>query len=114
MKRHGEITSSERNSAVAGAISVTPSGTISIDVSTGNYAKWSAGQNETVNATGTQYASQELTLIVTNDGVLPRVVTFGTGFVSIGILTGTVNKTSIVRFVSDGTNLYELCRTLLL
>ena len=49
-------------------------------------------------------------VIIHNDGTSGKVITFGTGFVTTGTLTGTVNKTAIVEFLSNGTSLYEVSR----
>lgn len=95
-------------------ISATPGATVTLDITTGTFAKWTAGEAETVNASGTQFAGQNLTCIIVNDGTLGRVITFGTGFKSIGVLTGTISKVGVIKFISDGTNFYELARTLLL
>jgi len=47
----------------------------------------------------------------TNDAVV-RTITMGTGIVSIGVLVGTALKTGVCVLQSDGTNFYELSRTL--
>ena len=92
----------------------TPGSTVSIDATLGNLFKWTAGENETVNVTAGQLAGRDITLLISNDGILARTITLGTGFVGIGAIVGTVNKTVALRFQSDGTNFYELSRTLLL
>jgi len=53
------------------------------------------------------------TLMVVSSGVSPYTITFGTGFKTTGTLsTGSVDaKTFLINFLSDGTNLYELSRT---
>lgn len=76
--------------------------------------KWTATQISTINISGTQKAGQLMILLITNDATLGRVMTFGTGFKSIGVLTGTTSKAATVMFISDGTNFYELCRSLAL
>jgi hypothetical protein len=96
---------------VAAAGTPTPSGTISIDASTGNLFKWTAGETETVNISAGQKAGRVITLMVTNDAII-RTITLGTGIVSIGAVVGTALKTAVVVLQSDGTNFYELSRTL--
>lgn len=49
-------------------------------------------------------------IIIHNDATSGKVITFGTGFVSAGTLTGTASKTAIVEFLSNGTSLYEVSR----
>lgn len=59
-------------------------------------------------------AGVECTLIVLTSGVTAYTLTFSTGFVSQGTLsTGTVTgKYFIFKFISNGTNLLEISRTL--
>ena len=55
-------------------------------------------------------AGDELTVYLANDGT-QRVVTFGTGFNSSGTVTGTVDKTIVVRFQFDGSKYVEMNRS---
>lgn len=115
MAKFGSImSSSNMPNGAASAISATPGSTVTLDVTTGNHAVWTAGENETVNASGAQFASQELTCIITNDATLPRTITFGTGFKPSATVVGTVSKVAVIKFVSNGTDFYELARTLAL
>lgn len=95
-------------------VNPTPSATVTITVTAGTVFIWTAGEAETINASGVQTAGQELTCIITNDATLGRTLTFGTGFKSIGVLLGTISKIAVIKFVSDGTNLCEIARTLAL
>lgn len=91
--------------------SPTPGATINIDASTANLFKWTAGENETVNITAGQKAGRVITFMITNDAII-RTITLGTGIVSLGAIVGTALKTGVVVLQSDGTNFYELSRTL--
>lgn len=91
--------------------SPTPSATISIDATLGNLFKWTAGENEAINITAGQQAGRVITFMITNDAVI-RVITLGTGIISVGVITGSALKTAVVVLQSDGTNFYELSRTL--
>lgn len=91
--------------------SPTPGATVSINPTLGNLFKWTAGENETVNISGTQVAGQVITLMIVNDAVI-RTITLGTSIVSAGVVIGTALKTAVVVLQSDGTNFYELSRTL--
>lgn len=91
--------------------SPTPGVTVSIDATTANIFKWTAGENETVNITAGQQAGRVITLMITNDA-LARTITLGTGVVSAGVIVGTALKTAVCVLQSDGTNFYELSRTL--
>jgi cellulase/cellobiase CelA1 len=110
MSAFGAINSASEVS-VAASSSPTPGATINIDASTANLFKWTAGETETVNITAGQKAGRVITLMVTNDAVI-RTITLGTGIVSAGTIVGTALKTAIVVLQSDGTNFYELSRTL--
>ena len=96
---------------VDASASPTPGGTINIDASTANLFKWTAGENEAVNITAGQKAGRVITLMITNDAVI-RTITLGTGIISVGVIVGTALKTGVVVLQSDGTNFYELSRTL--
>lgn len=89
----------------------TPGAAVSIDATLGNLFKWTAGENETVNITAGQQAGRVITFMIVNDAV-PRTITMGTGIVSTGVIVGTALKTAVSVFQSDGTNFYELSRTL--
>lgn len=67
--------------------------------------------NSTVITSGTYNAGAIKTLQVTNDATGPRTLTFGTGFRSTGVLTGTNSKILLVQFISDGTTLNECGRS---
>lgn len=94
-------------------ISVTPGATPAIEVVNGvdGFATWIAGEAETISISGAHLAGDMLTLLIANDGTLGRNITFGTGFVSSGIVLGVISKKSCVDFVSDGTKFYEKSRT---
>mgnify|MGYP001564748988 CR=1 FL=1 len=96
---------------VSAVVSPTPGATVSIDATLGNLFKWTAGENETVNITAGQTAGRVITFMITNDA-LARTITLGTGIVSLGVIVGTALKTAVVVLQSDGTNFYELSRTL--
>jgi len=110
MARLGAINS---NSEVRADLSAapTPGAIINIDASTANLFKWTAGENEAVNITAGQQAGRVITLMVLNDAII-RTITLGTGIVSAGVIVGTALKTGIVVLQSDGTNFYEISRTL--
>lgn len=110
MARLGAITSpTELDCNVM--VNPTPGATVTIDCTTGNLFSWTAGENETVNISGTQKAGQIITFMIANDA-LARTITLGTGIVSSGIIVGTALKTAVAVFQSNGQSFYELSRTL--
>jgi hypothetical protein len=110
MPKFGAI-SSTADLDINTVVNPTPGAVVTINPALGNLFKWTAGENETINISGVHSAGQKITLMITNDA-LARTLTLGTGFVSLGVIVGTALKTAIVIFQSDGTNLYELSRTL--
>lgn len=111
MAKLGAILSTSDIGVPGSLVSPTPGATVTITVTAGAVFKWTSGENETVNASGTQIAGQMVTLIITNDATLARTITLGTGFASAGVLIGTTLKTAVLNFVSDGTTLWEMSRT---
>lgn len=103
------LSTADVNSNVLSA--PTPAATINLNAALGNLFKWTAGENETVNITAGQQAGRVITLMITNDAVI-RTITLGTGIVSLGVIVGSALKTAVVVLQSDGTNFYELSRTL--
>lgn len=77
-------------------------------------ASWTAAENETVNISGTPIDGQLLILVITNDGVLPRVVTHGTGLASLGTITGTTSKKSTITFIAVSNTFVEIARSLVI
>jgi hypothetical protein len=95
------------------SIVVTPGPTPAIDAKVSNNFTLTPGEDETISITN-MAAGQEITLRVLTSGATSRALTFGAGFkTDQGVLnTGTVTgKYFIVKFWSDGTNVYETRRT---
>lgn len=113
MSRFGAIVSSAEGLAMT-TQTPTPGATVSLTAPTSIQvvcARWTAGEAETVNLSGTPTAGSLLILQITNDATLPRVITLGTGFVSTGVITGVASKVSTVLCVSNGTSMYECARS---
>jgi hypothetical protein len=91
--------------------------TPTIDVSLGQVftvAK-AGGVNTTLSISNPQ-AGATVFLIITSDATAPGAgslaeVTFGTNILGRGVLTTAASKVYTIKFVCDGTNLYELGRT---
>lgn len=91
----------------------TPGATVTITIAADiphTIASWTAGEIESIVISGTPNDGQLLTLIITNDGVLGRVLTLSTGLLGIGTIVGVTSKKSIVTFVALGGTFYETGR----
>jgi hypothetical protein len=97
-----------RNSAVT---TLGTTGTVVLDPAVSDVFAITPTGAVTLNANSTPVAN--LDLIVTTSGTSSYNITFGTGFVTTGVLaTGTVSaKTFIISFRGNGTNLIEKSRT---
>ncbi len=68
----------------------------------------------TFNASAGGASGQSMTIIITNDATSAKTITFGSNFVANGTLTPSgVNKVATIQFISNGTNFYEVSRTIL-
>ncbi len=69
------------------------------------------GGNATLGAATAGLAGQHMWIIIANDNVSAKTITFGANLLSAGPLVGMTGKSSTVQFVSDGTAWYEVART---
>jgi hypothetical protein len=101
----GTIKPSQRDATVT-ALGTT--GAVSLDPSLGDVFTITPTGNVTLNAAATP-ANARITIFVTTSGTSSFNITFGTGFISAGVLpTGTVSgKTFAISFGSDGAHLIE-------
>ena len=86
--------------------------TLNQDYTSVRVTKLTVTANRTLTATVPPAGCDAYTIILTS-GTTSRTITFGIGFKPVGTLaTGTVtNKVFIIHWISDGTNLYEVSRT---
>lgn len=95
------------------SLSVTPSATVTLTLAAGvrhQLAAWTAAEAETVNISGTPLDGVTLTLVITNDVSLGRIITLGTGFSANGTIIGITSKRSTWSGVAAGGTFYELSR----
>jgi len=101
---------------VIGAMDAMPyASTISLDVTAGDLHKTTTANNAgnaTVNATTGGLPGQHMWVIIANDQISGKTITFGANLRSAGVLAGTPGKAATLQFVSDGTAWYEVSRTL--
>jgi hypothetical protein len=101
---------------VIGSMEIMPyASSIALDVTAGDLHKTltaPAGGNSTINASTGGLPGQHMWIIISNDTVSAKTVTFGTNFRSSGPLTGVSGKAATLQFVSDGAAWYEVGRML--
>lgn len=101
---------------VIGSMESMPySPSITLDVTSGDLHKTitanSAG-NATINANTGGLPGQHMWIIVVNDGISGKTITFGANFKSSGAMIGTPGRSATIQFISDGSAWYEVARTL--
>jgi hypothetical protein len=67
--------------------------------------------NATINAATAGLPGQHMWIIILNDQISAKTVSFGNNFKSAGPLMGTPGKSATLQFISDGTTWYEVART---
>ena len=66
--------------------------------------------NATINAATAGLAGQHMWVIVVNDQLSGKTISFGSNFKSAGPLVGSPGKSATLQFISDGTAWYEVGR----
>ena len=87
---------------------------ISLEVAAGDLHKTitsNAVGNATINAVTGGLPGQHMWIIILNDQISGKTITFGSNLRSSGPLTGTAGKAATIQFVPDGTAWYEISRT---
>jgi hypothetical protein len=67
--------------------------------------------NATLSAATGGLPGQHMWIIIANDNVNAKTITFGANLLNAGPLAGVVGKSATIHFVSDGTAWYEVART---
>jgi hypothetical protein len=67
--------------------------------------------NATLGAATGGLPGQHMWIIIANDNVSAKTITFGANLLSAGPLAGATGKSATIHFVSDGTAWYEVSRT---
>lgn len=73
-------------------------------------AAWTATENENVVISGTPVDGQRLTLLITNDATLARIITLSTGLSANGTIVGVASKKSTWMGTASGGVFYETSR----
>lgn len=99
---------------IAAMDSITYAPAMTLDVTAGDLHKIRTapnGGNATLNASNAGLAGQHMWIIIANDTVSAKTITFGSNLLSTGAMTGAAGRASTIQFVSDGTAWYEVART---
>ena len=67
--------------------------------------------NATINAVTGGLPGQHMWIIIANDLVSAKTITFGANLRSSGALAGTPGRSATIQFISDGSAWYEAART---
>ena len=67
--------------------------------------------NATINAATVGLPGQHMWIIIANDQLSGKTVSFGNNFKSAGPITGSPGKSATLQFISDGSAWYEVART---
>lgn len=87
---------------------------ISLETTAGDVHKTTTSNavgNATINAATPGLAGQHMWLIIVNDQLSGKTVSFGNNFKTSGPLVGSPGKSATLQFISDGTTWYEVART---
>jgi hypothetical protein len=87
---------------------------VSLETTAGDVHKTTTSNavgNATINAATAGLPGQHMWIIIVNDQISGKTVSFGANFKSAGPLVGSPGKSAALQFISDGTVWYEVART---
>ncbi|MGP0071154.1 MAG: hypothetical protein ACLPWF_04380 [Bryobacteraceae bacterium] len=99
---------------IASMETITYASTVTLETTAGDVHKTTTNNaigDATIRAATGGLAGQHMWVIVVNDQLSPKTITFGEHLKSAGKLTGTPGKTATLQFISDGTVWYEVARS---
>jgi hypothetical protein len=99
---------------IASMETMTYAGTVTLQTTAGDVHKTTTNNtigNATINAATGGLPGQHMWVIIVNDQLSAKTVTFGGNFKSAGALTGSPGKSATLQFISDGNVWYEVART---
>ncbi len=93
---------------------MTYAGAVTLETTAGDVHKTTTNNaigNATINAATGGLPGQHMWVIIVNDQLSAKTVSFGSNFKSAGPLTGSPGKSATLQFISDGSVWYEVART---
>jgi len=99
---------------IAGMDSMTYARAVQLETTAGDVHRTTTSNavgNATINAATAGLPGQHMWVIIVNDQISGKTVSFGNNFKSAGPLMGSPGKSATLQFISDGTAWYEVART---
>jgi hypothetical protein len=99
---------------IAAMETITYARSMSLETTAGDVHKTTTSNavgNATINAVTAGLPGQHMWVIIGNDQISAKTVSFGNNFKSAGPLLGSPGKSATLQFISDGTAWYEVART---
>jgi hypothetical protein len=99
---------------IAAMETITYARAMSLETTAGDVHKTTTSNavgNATINAVTAGLAGQHMWVIIVNDQISGKMVSFGNNFKSAGPLQGSPGKSATLQFISDGAAWYEVART---
>jgi hypothetical protein len=99
---------------IASMETMTYASTVTLQTTAGDVHKTTTSNaigNATINAATGGLPGQHMWVIIVNDQLSAKTVSFGSNFKSAGPLTGSPGKSATLQFISDGNVWYEVART---
>ncbi len=117
-RRGGDDGNRERDAIarrfIASMETMTYAATVTLETTAGDVHKTTTNNaigNATINAATGGLPGQHMWIIVVNDQLSGKTVSFGNYFKSAGALSGSPGKSATLQFISDGSMWYEVART---
>ncbi len=93
---------------------MTYASTLTLETTVGDVHKTTTNNaigNATIDAATGGLPGQHMWIIVVNDQLSAKTVSFGNNFKSAGAISGSPGKSATLQFISDGSVWYEVART---
>jgi hypothetical protein len=99
---------------IASLETMTYASAVTLETTAGDVHKTTTNNaigNATINAATGGLPGQHMWVIIVNDQLSAKTISFGSNFKSAGVLTGSPGKSATLQFISDGSVWYEVART---
>ncbi len=99
---------------IASMETMTYASTVKLETTAGDVHKTTTNNavgNATINAATGGLPGQHMWVIIVNDQLSGKTISFGGNFKSAGALSGSPGKSATLQFISDGIVWYEVART---